>query len=77
MDIREAFLKARQGSTTSYCTVVEAWEGEQAGGTKSAKRGATKGAKGRAKKKAKTTTGAKNKRRKTTKATTKKKPVVK
>ena len=57
MDIREAFLKARQGSTTMYSTVVEAWEGEQA---------AAKGVKKRsAKVKAKTTPGTKNKKRKT------------
>ena len=77
MDVREAFLKARQGCTTSYCTVVEAWEGEQqAGDTLSAKRGATKDAKG--KKRKTTTTGAtKKKKHKTAKATKKKKPAVK
>ena len=57
MDVREAFLKARQGSTTMYSTVVEAWDGEQA---------AAKGVKKRsAKVKAKTTPGTKNKKRKT------------
>ena len=56
MDIREAFLKARQGSTTMYSTVVEAWDGEQA---------AAKGVKKRSAKEKAKITGTKNKKRKT------------
>ena len=52
-------MKARQGSTTMYSTVVEAWDGEEA---------AAKGVKKKsAKEKAKTTPGTKNKKHKKSK----------